>query len=459
MFRLMDYKNIYMIGIGGISMSGLAYILKSWNFSVSGSDSQSSNITDTLIKNGINVNIGQKYENINADYDLVVYTAAIKSDNPELVHAKELNILTMERGLFLGELTKLFKNTIGIAGTHGKTTTTSLISQCFLEANLDPSIQVGSILKSINGNYRVGKSDTFIIEACEYKDSFLNFKVKSSVVLNIDNDHLDYFKNLENIKTSFKKYVETLPQDGVLVINGDDENTLDLKNYTKAKVVTYGFKENNDFRAINIEYDDNGFGSFDLYKNNIYIDRIKLSIIGKHNISNSLACIALCNFYKIGLSSIKKGLANYKGAARRFEYKGKLNGAFVYDDYGHHPTEINAVSEALKNKKYNESWVIFEPHSYSRVKDHKNDFVKSLVNFDHIIVTDIYAAREKNIYNVNVEDLVKEIEKNGKSCTHMNDYVAIKEYLKKQVKNNDLILTLGAGNINKLGELLVNNNQ
>ena len=206
MFDLKKYKNIYMIGIGGISMSGIAHILISWGFNVSGSNNESNSMTDDLINAGVKVFIGHDYNNIDKSIDLVVYTAAIKSDNPEMVHASELNIPVMERGLFLGELTKLFKDTIGISGTHGKTTTTSMVSECFLAGNLDPSIQVGSILKSINGNYRVGNSDYFIIEACEYCDSFLNFKQKSAIVLNIDNDHLDYFKNLENIKNMLVIY-------------------------------------------------------------------------------------------------------------------------------------------------------------------------------------------------------------------------------------------------------------
>ncbi len=451
---LSKYKNVYMIGIGGISMSGLAYILKSWNIHVSGSDIASSSITEKLENDGIKVNIGQIKENITNDIDLVVYTAAIKEENEELMEAKRLNINTVERGVFLGAITRLFKNTIGISGTHGKTTTTSMVSVCFLEANRDPSIQVGSILENINGNYRVGHSDTFIIEACEYCDSFLNFKQKSAIVLNIDNDHLDYFKNLDNIKKSFKQYVSNLDKDGVLVLNSDDKSTLELKDYTKANVLTYGFNNECNYKADNVSFNELGYGSFDLYKNNKFIDRINLSIVGKHNISNALACIALCDFYNIKIEDIKRGLLNYKGAKRRFEYKGIFKGAKVYDDYGHHPTEIKAICDAISNKKFNKSWVIFEPHTYSRFKEHKKDFAKSLINFDNIIITDIYAAREKNIYNVKEEDLIDEIKLLGKDSIHlnMND---IKNYIKDKVSDDDLILTLGAGNVTKLADVLV----
>lgn len=454
MFNLKDYKNIYMIGIGGISMSGLAHILVSWNFCVSGSDQNTSKITDELISNGIKVNIGQNYENINDTIDLVVYTAAIKEDNPEMIHARELNIKMLERGEFLGELTKLFKDTIGISGTHGKTTTTSMVSEVFLAANLDPTIQVGSILKSINGNYRVGKSDYLIIEACEYCDSYLNFKQKSAIVLNIDNDHLDYFKTFDNIKKSFRTYVSHLPKDGLLVLNKDDNNTYDLKNYTDAKIVTYGIEEKADFNAKNITFNELGIPTYDLYKDNEFLSKIELGVIGKHNVLNSLACIALCMNYNIDIEFIKKGLINYTGAARRFEYKGEFNGAKVYDDYGHHPTEVEAVAKSILNKKYNKSYVIFEPHTYSRVKNYYKEFAKSLISFDNIIITDIFAARETNEFNVSPEDIINEIKKLGANAIHISDFNDIKEYLKNKVKENDLILTLGAGNVTKLSEIL-----
>ena len=449
-------SHIYMMGIGGISMSGIADILINMGYKVSGSDRCESNITDKLKSHGINVLAPQCSENITDDIDFIIYTAAIKEDNPEMIEAKAKNIKMMERGEFLGELTKLFSNTIGIAGTHGKTSTTSMLSCIFLEANLDPSIQVGSILKNIDGNYRVGKSDTFIIEACEYSDSFLSFHQKSALILNIDNDHLDYFKNLNNIKKSFNKYVGNLPDDGFLVINNDDDNSDDLKSHTKAKVCTYGIKRSADYMATDIKYDKNGYGSFYVIKDLKRLGKVELSVPGEHNVSNALGAIALADLYNISFEDIKNGIKKYEGASRRMEYKGMFNGANVYDDYGHHPTEIEATSTAIHKKDYNESWVVFEPHTYSRAYKHKTDFAKSLVNFDHIIVTDIYAAREVNTYGIKEDDIVKEIKKYGKEVFHISSYENIKLYLKEYVKKGDLILTLGAGNVTKLADMLVN---
>lgn len=452
-------SNIYMIGIGGISMSGIADILVNMGYKVSGSDRVSSNITEGLSNNGIKVFIPQSADNITKDIDFIVYTAAIKEDNPEMIKAKELDIPMMERGEFLGEITKMFSNTIGVSGTHGKTSTTSMLSCIFIEANMDPTIQVGSILSNINGNYRVGNSDTLIIEACEYSNSYLSFREKSAIVLNIDNDHLDYFKNLDNIKKSFNEYVGHLPQDGFLVVNNDDINSSDLKNNTKANVITYGIDNEAMYMALNIEFDEDGYGSFDVVKNGSVIGNVSLSVPGEHNVSNALAAIALSDCYNISFNDIKNGLKKYAGASRRLEYKGDFCGAKVYDDYGHHPTEIEAVSNAVNKKKFNESWVIFEPHTYSRAYKHKEDFAKSLCNFDHIIVTNIYAAREVNTFGIKEEDIIKEIKKCGKEAFHISSYDDIKLYLSQFINKDDLILTLGAGNVTKLADKLVNKNE
>ena len=452
---LKNYNHIHMIGIGGVSMSGIAEMLKCWGFTVTGSDASFSPIIRKLQSTGIYVRVGTDFENLEKA-DVVVYTAAVKDNDPELVRARELGIPTIERADFLGKITTCFEDTIGVSGTHGKTTTTSMVSLCFLSGNMDPSIQVGSTLNQIGGNYRVGKSDYFIIESCEYSDSFLNFHEKSTIILNIDNDHLDYFKTFDNIKKSFQKYVNHITK--YLVLNGDDENALELKNYSPAKCITFGLNENNNYYAKNIAFDDNGYSNYDLYKDGEFIDRIELSIVGKHNVLNSLGCIALCDNYGVSIDAIKKGLKNYTGAGRRFEYKGEFNNASVYDDYGHHPTEIEAVAKSILNKKYNKSWVIFEPHTYSRVKNHATDFAKSLINFDNIIITDIYAAREINEFNVSENDIIKELKKLGKECTHISNYEDIKNYLKDKVNENDLILTLGAGNVTKLSEILINNN-
>lgn len=453
--KIKKYKNIHMIGIGGVSMSGIAEILYQWGFHVTGSNNTSSDITNKLETNGIKVIIGHNPENVIGS-DIVVYTAAINQDNPELVSAKNLGIPTIERADFLGELTRCYEDTIAISGTHGKTTTTSMVSLCFLEALKDPSIQVGAVLPEICGNYKVGNSEYFIIEACEYVESFLKFSPKAEIILNIDNDHLDYFKNFENIKNSFIKYVKLLPEDGLLVLNGDDCNCLSLSSHTKAKVLTYGISnKNTNFFAVNIMFDDDGFAEFDVYHNNEFYDRIKLSVPGTHNILNSLACISLCNEYGISKSDIKNALSKFKGASRRFEFKGFINGASIYDDYGHHPTEIIATSKALMSKKYNKSWVVFQPHTYSRTQNLLDDFAKALLNFDNIIILDIYAARETNTYGISSKDLVNKINTFNKNAKYIPNFDDCVSYLKSNVKENDIILTLGAGTVTEIGELLL----
>ena len=452
--NLKKYKNIHMIGIGGISMSGIAEILANLGFSVTGSNNVDSEILHTLRKAGIKVFIGHNAQNV-VGSDCVVYTAAIPQNNVELVHAKELGIPTIERSDFLGELTRCYKNTIAISGTHGKTTTTSLVSLCFLEAKKDPSIQVGAILEELNGNYRVGNSENFIIEACEYVESFLKFSPKSEIILNIDNDHLDYYKNFENIKKAFIKYVKLLPDDGHLIINADDLNCLDLPVYTKASTIKYGIEnEDVDFQAKNIQFDEDVFPEFDVYKYNEFYGHIKLSILGKHNVLNVLACIALCDTYEISKTDIINAISKFKGADRRFEYKGNVNGAKIFDDYGHHPTEVFATAKALENKKYNESWVVFQPHTYSRTFNLLNDFAHSLLEFDHIIITDIYAARETNTYNISSKDLVDEINKLGKEAIYIPLLEDCASYLKNNVKQNDIVLTLGAGTVTNVGPMI-----
>lgn len=453
--NIKKYKKIHMIGIGGVSMSGLAEILLNWGFEISGSDSTKSEQIEKLKNAGIKIFFNHTAENVIGS-DIVVYTAAISKDNPELLKAKALGIPTVERADFLGELTRCFKDTIAISGTHGKTTTTSMISLCFLEALKDPSIQVGAYLKNIDGNYRVGNSEHFIIEACEYVESFLKFSPKTEIVLNIDNDHLDYFKNFENIKNAFIKFVRILPKDGLLVVNGDDANCLDLINLTDAKSLTYGITNKNvDFFAVNITFDNNGFAEFDVYHKDKFYDRIKLAIPGTHNILNCLACIATCNEYGISKDHIKLALSKFTGAHRRFEYKGTVNGATIFDDYGHHPTEIISTAKALMNKTYNKSWVVFQPHTYSRTKLLLDDFAKALLNFDNIIILDIYAAREKNTYNISSEDLVNSIKKFEKSAKFLSNFDDVVKFLKENVKENDIILTLGAGTVTQIGPMLL----
>ena len=455
--ELKQYKHIHMIGIGGTSMSGIAEILKRYGFIVTGSDASESELVDKLRESNIPVVVGHDLENLRKA-DLVVYSAAILETDIEMQEAKRLNIKTMERSTFLGLITEAYRDTICISGTHGKTTTTSMISVCFLEAKKDPTIQVGAILKQIDGNNRVGRSDFFILESCEYVESFLKFHPKTEVILNIDNDHLDYFKDLDHVKNAFVKFVGLLPDDGLLILNADDKNCVDLYKNTNSKIVTFGINnEKSNFVARNISFDNNGFPLFDVYRNNTFYKSIKLSVPGLHNVYNALACIATCYEYGIEKEVIKEGLLKYTGAHRRFEYKGNTNGASVYDDYGHHPTEIKAVYNAMKKKKYNRSWVIFQPHTYSRTKNLLNEFAQALSGFDNIIITDIYAAREKNTYGISSKDLVKQININrvGRQALYMSDFHEIAKYIRDRVMPNDIVITLGAGTVTQIGPMIL----
>lgn len=453
--NLDKYKNIHLIGIGGISMSAIAETLKSWGHNVTGSDLHESEITEKLKKDGIKVAIGHDV-NLAKNADLIIYNAAIPETDPEMIVAKENKIDIVDRGEFVGFLTKKYKEAICISGTHGKTTTTSMISICFVNASLDPSIEVGAILDKINGNYRIGKSEYFILESCEYKANFLKFFPNTAVILNIDNDHLDYYKTFDNIIKTFNEFAEKVDENGALIVNGDDENCLNLCKFAKSKFITYGIEnEKANYVAKNIKFDENGFANFDVYKNNEFFENIQLSVTGKHNVLNALATICVSDFYKIDKKIIKESLLEFKGASRRMEYKGLVNGAKIFDDYGHHPTEVKATANAIKNKKYNKSWVIFQPHTYSRTKAHLDDFANALLDFDNIIITDIYAAREKNTFEISSEDLVKKIKDFGKDAKYIKEFNEIVRFLKENVKKDDLVLTLGAGTVTEIGPMLI----
>ena len=456
--NIKKYKNIHMVGIGGVSMSGIAAILNNWGFNITGSDYSDSDTIKDLIEKGIPVSIGHNIDYVSKS-DVVVYSAAISKEDPEMVEAKKLNIPTIERADFLGELTKCYQDTICVSGTHGKTTTTSMVSLCFIEGLKDPSIQVGAYLKQLDGNYMVGNSEHFIIEACEYVESFLKFSPHAEIILNIDNDHLDYFKNFDNIFNAFVKYVKLLPNNGTLVLNGDDSNCLKLINYTDSKILTYGIENKDvDFYATNIIFDKNGFPEFDVYHNDKLFEKIKLSVPGHHNILNALACISLCYSYEIPASAMKTALSNFSGAHRRFEFKGHIDTddtVSVYDDYGHHPTEILATFKSLKNKQFNKSWVVFQPHTYSRTKNLLNEFAQSLIDFDNIIVLDIYAAREANTYGISSKNLVDTIVSLGKQAKYIPDFNDCVSYIKENVNKNDIVMTLGAGTVTQIAPMLL----
>lgn len=448
-------KPVHMIGIGGISMSGIAEILLSMGYTVTGSDSHLSEITERLEKNNIKVYNGQRAENV-IGAGIVVYTAAIKPDNPELSKARELNIPTIERSEFLGELTKLYSETIAISGTHGKSTTTSMISLIFMEALKDPTIQVGADLKQLNGtNYRIGSSPYFIVEACEYVESFLKFSPKTAIILNIEEDHLDYYRDINHIKSAFYKFAELVPEDGKIIINADNQNCNEIIKKMKSKVITFGIEnEKANWTAKNIHLNANGHYSFTAASDSLSID-ITLSVFGMHNVYNALAAVATASLYNIEPFIIQKALADFTGAHRRFEYTGTFNNAQVYDDYAHHPTEIKATIEAAKNLPHNKLWVIFQPHTYSRTSTLFDEFANAFKDTDEVILADIYAAREIDTGVVSSQKLALAINEISNNCTYLGSFDKIKDYLKENVKENDLVLTVGAGDVYKIGKDLV----
>ena len=450
---MFNNKKIHMIGIGGVSMSGIAEILLSMNATVTGSDITETKITKHLKELGIKILYGHHPELIN-DADIIIYTAAIKENDPERQESKKLNKISYERAEALGIIMKEYKNCLCISGTHGKSTTTGLVSLIFMEAKLNPTIQIGAILPEIKSTSKIGSKNFLIMEACEYVDSFLHFHPTSEIITNIDNDHLDYFKNLDNIKKSFNKYTNLLPKNGFLVKNNDDMNSTNVDKNTLAKVITYGIKNKSNFMAKNITINQNGCYEFDVYENNNLYLHINLNITGKHNIYNSLAAIALANNYIQDRNTIKKGIEKYHGVERRFEYIGKYNNCLIYDDYAHHPTEIKTTLDSVKQIKHHESWAVFQPHTYSRTKKHLNNFADILSNFDHIIIAQIYAAREKNVFNISEDMLVNKIKEKNQSVVYIDDFDKIVSYLKKNVQNNDLVITIGAGPINQVANKL-----
>ena len=451
--KILPPATIHMIGIGGISMSGLAEILKNKGYTVQGSDANDSNIIKKLRENDIKVTIGHREENI-GDASAVIFTAAIKKDNPEYIAAVNKNIPLIERSVLLGEITRLFPDTIAVSGTHGKTTTTSMISTAFIECEKDPTITVGGELPLIDGNYKIGQSNFLITEACEYVESFLELSPKVSVVLNVEADHLDYYKDITHIKSSFQKFLDKLPNNGFAILNADDKNSYELFKNTKCNIVSFGIKNIAKYSAQNIIFErDKTY--YNLYIDNQFISEVVLTVPGMHNIYNSLACIAVCDIYKLNLKKVIESLKAFCGAKRRFEKKGMLNGAEIYDDYAHHPSEIKATLLAAKNRNMKKVWCVFQPHTYSRTKALLNEFANAFYNADNVIITDIYAAREKDTGEINSEDLVNEIRKTSNNAIYIKDFSDIESYLKDNLKSGDILLTIGAGNVYKVGEELI----
>ena len=448
--------HVHFIGIGGISMSGLAEILLQEGFTVSGSDMKESDMTEILRNLGAKIYIGQKAENITDDIDLVVYTAAIHTNNPEFVEVTRKDIPMLTRAQLLGQIMLNYKYGVAVSGTHGKTTTTSMLSYVLLEAKKDPTISIGGMLDAIGGNIRVGHSDYFVTEACEYTNSYHAFHPYISIILNVDADHLDFFSGIEEIADSFKTFAEILPDNGLLVVNGDMKYYHHVTKDLHCNILTFGINKGNDYSATDIVFDENGHPSYTLVVKGETQDRIVLHATGIHNVMNSLSVIAVADFLGIDRSAVKAGLEKCSSAHRRFEHKGVTeNGVIIVDDYAHHPTEIAATLAAAKNTPHNEIWCVFQPHTYSRTKALLDEFGKALSTCDHVILADIYAAREKDTGLVSSRDVCDKINAHGGQAIYLGDFDSITDYVKKNCKKNDLLITMGAGNVDSIGDVLL----
>lgn len=444
-------KHIHIIGIGGISMSAIALLLSSNNI-ISGSDATKSKITEKL--ENLNIKVSYKHSPQNViGADVVIVSAAIAFDNVELVEAKKMKLKIYNRAEVLGIISKQYKNVIAISGSHGKTTTTGMIATCFLNAGLEPTIHIGGIMKQINSNVLVGKSNYFITEACEYVDSFLQLSPNSTVALNIEPDHLDYFKTFDNLKKSFKQYLKNTKPLGFNIVNADDTNIIECNS--KRRTLTYGIKNKSAIIiAKNLRKGKFSRYSFDVYYKDKKLFRVKLPVSGKHEIYNALACICVCMQYKIDIRIIKNSLERFQGIKRRFEEVGCINGAVVIHDYAHHPTEIEANINAVKNEKVGRVIVVFQPHTYSRTKALFDDFVRVLCLSDIVYLYKIYPAREAPIEGITTDIVSDKIRGNGVSSQSFDNFEELKIKLENEVKKGDTILILGAGDIENFCDLI-----
>ena len=454
-----DFKkpiHIHFMGIGGISMSGFAELLHTMGFTISGSDRGETKITKHLEELGISVIYEQASANITPDIDLVVYTAAIHPDNPEFIAAKESGIPMLDRADMVGQIMKNYETAIAVSGTHGKTTTTSMVSHIMLAANLDPTISVGGILQAIGGNIRIGKSGNFITEACEYTNSFLKFHPTTGIILNVEAEHLDFFKDLDDVRNSFHQFADLIPENGLLVINGEIDDYKELLKDIHCRILTYSTTNSScDIFADNIAFDEKGNGTFELVIKGEKLGTIHMNVIGIHNISNALAAIGAVLDYGVTFEQIAEGLSNFYGTDRRFQYKGEINGVTVIDDYAHHPTEIEATLTSVKNIPCHTAWCVFQPHTYTRTKAFLKDFAKALSLADKVVLADIYAARENDPGDISSLDLKRELEVLGKEVYYFPSFDEIVDFLLENCTNGDLLITMGAGNVVTIGETIL----
>lgn len=454
---MVDFENFmspgrrgHLVGIGGVSMSSLAEVLFDMGLNITGSDNNESPNVQNLRTIGIPVYIGHKSENIGDDVEFVVRTAAVHDDNPEIASAIEKGIPVFERAQAWGAISKDYNNALCISGTHGKTTTTSMCTHILIAAEKDPTVMIGGTLPLLNSGHRVGRGNTIIMEACEYHNSFLSFFPTIAVILNIEADHLDFFKDLDEVKRSFRMFAAKVPVDGCIVANIDDENTMDAISGLRRKVITFGLSDNADIYAKNIVYKGTNT-KFDIYyKGKLFTD-VTLHVPGIHNIKNALAATAASICLGLRPNAVKYGLAGFNGAGRRFEFKGKYNGADIYDDYAHHPGELKALLDTIDTLNYSRTILVFQPHTYSRTAALFEDFVEQLKRPEILLLSEIYAAREKNTVGISSKDLANKLP----NSIFFDNFESLEHALRRIALPGDLIITVGAGNIYKIGEVLL----
>lgn len=440
-------KHIHFIGIGGSGMFPMVQILHSEGFYITGSDNNETETTKIERKMGIPVTLGQAAENIEGA-DLIVYTAAIMSDNPELIAAKASGVPCLERSDMLGLLTRRYSKAVCVAGTHGKTTTSAMIAQTLLEGGFDPSAFIGGKVKALGGSGRAGKSDIFVVEACEFVDTFLKLSNDISVILNIDNDHLDYFGSIENSIKSFRKFASN--STGPVIVNGDDANTMKAVEGLDKEIITFGWSNKNDYYAADVRLLGGAKSGYTLMHHGKPICEIRLSIPGKHNILNSMACAVVCLYLGMNPEEMAEHIDKFPGAGRRFEILGEVNGVTIADDYAHHPTEIAATLKAAKEMDFHEVWAVFQPFTYSRTALLMDDFVTALSVADHVVMSEIMGSREKNTYNIYTRDLAEKIP----GSVWFNTFKEMADYTMSHAKPGDLVITLGCGDVYKCAYIM-----
>lgn len=447
--------SIHFIGIGGISMSGLASICLELGFYVTGSDWNESKITKKLEASGARIVYG--HDAVNYDgierASLVVYTAAAKDDNPEIIAAKKRNVTIIDRAEFLGAIMRCFKHAINVSGTHGKTTTTSMLAHALVHAELDPTVSLGGELDLIDGNIRIGKSQYFLTEACEYTNSFLKFFPTLALITNVEEDHLDFFKDIEDIRNSFRKFAMLTKGVGKVIAYGEDENIKKVLDGTDLDIITYGLNNTCDYYSKNLIYNA-GYPQFDIYNGDTFIMHLNLNVPGAHNVQNALATAVVCEVLGVDRTLAAEGIESFRGTHRRFEKKGFINNAIVIDDYAHHPTEIKATLKAAREFPHSKIYCIFQPHTYSRTRTLWDEFLEAFCDTDELILTHIYPAREVFDGVTRVEDLCDEIKKRGVDAKYIDDFNDVVKYIKENASDNDIVFTMGAGDVTKISDML-----